>query len=331
MMASECSKTALAMSVIAARDHQPVAGGDDFLEVADGELVLDLGHDPNLAAAAVKQVAQQRDVAGLAHEGHGDEVHLALEGELEVGVVLVGERGQVHLHAGQIDVAAVAELAGGQGAADELVRSAFLDRLHAQVAVVDDDGAADLDVIDQLRVVDVGGDRLGPFLAVDREADEVADLEVERFFQHAGADGRSLRVEQQADLQPDPGGDFADGLGRGAHPLVGRVRHVEAKDIHPHRDEGLERGRGRGGRPEGGDDFGAAHGGSRGVARRRKSHGVVPDHLPVGKTRSGDRASPDRAGGKKRGLKPGVERSWDRRRLGLTAWGWNWRKRPGGN
>ncbi|MEI9998298.1 MAG: hypothetical protein WDO13_03580 [Verrucomicrobiota bacterium] len=68
---------------VAAGDHQAVAGGDDFLEVLDRDLVLDLGHDAHAAVALLDPLAQQLDVGGAAHEGHGDEVHLALEGQLD--------------------------------------------------------------------------------------------------------------------------------------------------------------------------------------------------------------------------------------------------------
>ena len=244
---------------IAARDHDAVGDGDDLLEILHRELVLDLGDDADVAVAFANLGAEQQHVGRLAHERHGDEIHAALEGDLDVLVVLLGQRGQVNLHAGQVDVAAAAERAGGEHLADELVRAAFLDRAHAEVAVVDDDDAADLDVLDELRVIAIDGDLHRALLALDGEADPVADLEVVGLGHVAGADGRALRVEQQRDFLVESGGDFADELGDFAHLVVVRVRHVEAKDVHAHVDEALEGGGAPGGGSEGGDDFGAAH------------------------------------------------------------------------
>jgi hypothetical protein len=180
---------------IAAGDHEAIAGGDDFLEIADRELVFDLGHDADLAVAFAQQAAQELDVGGLAHERHGNEVHVAFEGQLEVEVILFGQRGKVDLHAGQVDVASAAERTGGQVAADELVRPALFHGLHPEIAVIDNDDPADFDIVDQLRVIDVGGDRLRALLAFDREADHVANLEVDRLFHDPGADGGALGVQ----------------------------------------------------------------------------------------------------------------------------------------
>ena len=132
---------------------------------------------------------------GLAHEGHGDEIHLALEGELKVEVILFCQRRQVHLHAREIDVAAAAHRPGGEHLADQLVRP-FFNRAHAQVAVVDNDDVADLDVVDQLRVIAVDRDLHRALLPLHGEADPVADMQVVGLGDVAGADGGALRVEQ---------------------------------------------------------------------------------------------------------------------------------------
>ena len=115
-------------------------------------LVLDLRHDADAAAPFLDFPAQQFDVGGAAHERHGDEIHVALEGELEVRVILLGQRGQLHVDAGQVDVAAAAHRPGREHFADEFV-VALLDRAHAQQAVVDDDDPAHVDVVDQVGII----------------------------------------------------------------------------------------------------------------------------------------------------------------------------------
>ena len=98
-------------------------------------------------------LAQQLDVGGAAHEGHGDEIHLALEGEFDVGVVLFGQRGQLHVDAGQVDVAAAAHRAGRQDLADELV-VALLDRACMRSRPLSTmTMLADFDVLDEVGII----------------------------------------------------------------------------------------------------------------------------------------------------------------------------------
>ena len=156
-------------------------------------------------------------------------------------------------------MAAAAHRPGGEHLADELVRTPLLDRAHAQVAVVDNDDAADLDVVDQLRVIAVDRDLHRARLPLDGEADPIADLEVVGPRHIAGADGRPLGVEEQRDLLVQARGGVAYQPRDFPHLVVVRVRHVEAKDIHAHADEPLKRGGAPGGGSKGGDDFGAAH------------------------------------------------------------------------
>jgi hypothetical protein len=80
-----------------------------------------------------------------------------------VGAVLLGERRQVDLHARQVDVAARSELTGREHAAAD-VGVVFFQHLEADEAVVDEDGVADLDVVDEVLVIDVDrADFLGVF------------------------------------------------------------------------------------------------------------------------------------------------------------------------
>jgi tRNA U34 5-methylaminomethyl-2-thiouridine-forming methyltransferase MnmC len=85
--------------------------------------------------------AQELEVGGAPDEGHGDEVHVAFTGELEVGVILLSQGGESHIHAWQVDVAAAAQEPGRQQFADEFIFTLH-DGLHAEQAVVDDDDPA---------------------------------------------------------------------------------------------------------------------------------------------------------------------------------------------
>ena len=104
---------------IAARHHHRIGSFDDAFEIPHATLVLDLGDDAHLGAPLGQEVAQQRDVGHLAHERQCEEVDALLKADGGVGAVLLGEGREVHLHAGQVDVAAGGQRAGDQDAAPD--------------------------------------------------------------------------------------------------------------------------------------------------------------------------------------------------------------------
>jgi hypothetical protein len=106
---------------------------------------------------------------GLADERQGDEVDALLDADEGVGAILGGEGGEVHLHAGEVDVAARGEGAGGEHAAAD-VGVILREHLEADEAVVHQHGVADLDVVDEVLVVHVDGADLLDVLAARRRA-----------------------------------------------------------------------------------------------------------------------------------------------------------------
>mmetsp|Transcript_3513 Transcript_3513/g.15487 ORF Transcript_3513/g.15487 Transcript_3513/m.15487 type:complete len:311 (-) Transcript_3513:976-1908(-) len=80
---------------VAARDHDAVAQAEDVVVVAQTLVVLNLGDDPDgRAARVVQHVPDLEDVAALANERRGDEVHVVNHPEADdVVEVLLGERG----------------------------------------------------------------------------------------------------------------------------------------------------------------------------------------------------------------------------------------------
>ena len=93
-------------------------------------------------------------------------------------LVLLGDRRQVHAHAGQVDVLARAELAAVEHAAAQAC-SRDLEHLEVDQAVVDGDAVADLEVLDHVLVVDVDALLFGVLLRADRERERLADLEID--------------------------------------------------------------------------------------------------------------------------------------------------------
>ena len=120
------------------------------------------------------------------------------EAELHVLDVLGGERGQADLDAGQIDVAAAAELAFGEDFAFDLV-AVLGEHLHLDRAVVNQHHVADADVVDEILVIHVHGMLLQIAFAADGEGEFLAGLQIQRHADVAGADGRALRVHHDAD------------------------------------------------------------------------------------------------------------------------------------
>ncbi len=199
---------------VAAGDHDGVGGGDDVVDDGDGVLVLDLGDGAGFAAVLVEHAAKFEDVGGFAAEAEGDEIDADFDAECDVGEVLLGERGEIDFDAGQIDVAAGAEGAGGEDFAADLV--VVLDEdLEVNDAVVDEHGVADVDVVDEAVVVHVDGIFFFAAGTADGEFEDVADLEIELGVDVAGADGGALGVEEDAGVGAEFGrGTVADGLGR---------------------------------------------------------------------------------------------------------------------
>ena len=215
---------------IAAGDHDGVGLLDDLVDKLHGALILDLGDDLGLAVVPLQDLAQGNDIGGFAAEGEGDEVDARLGSNGDVGQILLGERRKVHLHAGQIDVAAGAEFAGCEDLAAD---AAVLFGKHLQVndAVINKDDIALRDVVDEAIIIDVHRVELLTADAAHRELHDVAHLEVELHGEIPSADGRPLGIHQNTDGEGELVGDFADGGDDLADPVVVGVAHVEPEDV----------------------------------------------------------------------------------------------------
>eukprot|EP00958_Prasinococcus_capsulatus_P028909 scaffold7228_cov523-Prasinococcus_capsulatus_cf.AAC.8 len=98
---------------VTASDHDAVGLLQDVVEVLQALLVLHLGNDLHVLALLAEHLADGVQVGALAHEGGGHEVDVVLEAPvLDVVDVLLREGGQVHLHAGEVHVLALANLSG---------------------------------------------------------------------------------------------------------------------------------------------------------------------------------------------------------------------------
>ena len=243
---------------VAASDHDGVGFADDVIEVSDGELIFDFGDDLGLGGVGFESVAEHVQVAALAAEGEGDEVDGHFCAECHVSEVFFGERGEVDFNAWEIDVAAGAHDALGEDLAADAV-SFFGEDFHVDDAVVDEDGVAFGDVIDESVVIDVDGVGFLTAFAADSELEDVAVFELEFCGEVAGADGGALGVEEDGDVALELFADGTDSWNDGADPVVWGVAHVEPEDVDACEDEFLEDFLGIGGWTDGGDDFGFSH------------------------------------------------------------------------
>ena len=114
---------------------------EDLVEVLEPGDVLDLRDDLHvLAARLIQDFADEYHVVGALHERRRHVVHLVLAAEvLQVVDVLLGEHGDLHLHAGQVAVLALPELLRVEDPPLELVRAQDLHHLDHDAAVRDQD------------------------------------------------------------------------------------------------------------------------------------------------------------------------------------------------
>src|SRR5581483_10615958 len=213
---------------IAARHHDAVGLLDDGIEVFDGFLVFDLRDDQRTTRRFPDERLELPNVPRGAHERKRNEIDADFQAEFHIGFILRSKGGKADFDAGQVDVTAAAELAVGEDFAFDLVAMLGVD-LHLNGAVVNQDGVALADVVDEIGVVHVHGIFLLALRAADGEGKFLAGLEIERHRKVAGADGRALGIHENADHFVPGGG--ANVPHDAAGPVVWRVGHVETENV----------------------------------------------------------------------------------------------------
>jgi len=243
---------------VATGDHDAVEGVDDLLESVDGLRLLDLGDDGDLAALLLHDLVHPGHIGGVAYERERDDVGPGAQTPAEVGLVLVGQRGDIHGDAGQVDALVVGHVAGDDdlGRDDRALDAGDLD---ADLAVVDQEEVTLVDVLgealerradDLLRSGDVFG----------RDLEDVADgEEVRTFGEPAEPDLRSLQVDEDGDGTAGVIRRLAHVRQSGVVVGVVAVAEVEAGHVHTGIDDGANHLVAFGGRTQSGDDLRASH------------------------------------------------------------------------
>mmetsp|Transcript_55601 Transcript_55601/g.97433 ORF Transcript_55601/g.97433 Transcript_55601/m.97433 type:complete len:365 (+) Transcript_55601:196-1290(+) len=97
-------------SQVPSRHHDTIRLGQNLVKVLHALLVLNLRDDLDIGAFLAQHRANKVDITALAHETRRNEVHLVGHAEvLQIGDILLSERGQVHHGAGQVHVLGAAE------------------------------------------------------------------------------------------------------------------------------------------------------------------------------------------------------------------------------
>ena len=138
-------------------NHDTVGLLQDLVEVVDTLLVLDLGDNLDVLAVLAEDLTDGRDVAAAADEGGEDHVNLVLDTKPEIGLVLLGERGEIDVGLGQVDTLLGGDLAVVYALALEGLLVGDLEDLERKNSVVHVDDPSRLDDLGDVLVVDVPG------------------------------------------------------------------------------------------------------------------------------------------------------------------------------
>lgn len=136
-------------------NHDTVRLSKNLGEVVETLAVLNLGDDLNVLALLTKDLADVLDVLGTADEGGKNHVNIVLDTKLKVGLVLLGESGQIDIGVRQVDTLLGGDIAVVSSAALDVLVVGDLQHVEGEDAVVDVDDATGLDDLCDVLVVNV--------------------------------------------------------------------------------------------------------------------------------------------------------------------------------
>ena len=243
---------------ITASDHDNIGCGNDVFDELDRVLVLDFGDDVGVASQALELGPHCIHVGLLPAEAESEVVDLKLDADRDVFQVFFGHGWQVDFDPGQVDVPAGPEDSAGEYLTAHLV--VFLSQyLHVEIAIVDHHHIFHRDVVDQSIVVDVDGVFFLALSPAYGEFDDVPGMEVEISSHVSRPDRRTLGIHHDGNVGRGSLGYLADAWNNLAHPVVGGVAHVEAKNVGSSDDQSVQHLGGLCGRAKGADNFCFAH------------------------------------------------------------------------
>jgi hypothetical protein len=136
-------------------DHDSVGLLENLSEVVETLSVLDLGDDLDVRTIVTKDLTDVLDVLAAADERGKDHVDVVLDTEAEIGLVLLGEGGEIDVGVGEVDTLLGGDLAVVAGAAADRLLVHNREDIECKHTVVNVDDAAGLDHLGDVLVVDV--------------------------------------------------------------------------------------------------------------------------------------------------------------------------------
>lgn len=222
---------------ITSGNHDTVGLLENLVKVVDTLLVLNLGDDLDALALLTENVSDGLDIVGGSNERGKDHVDTVLNTESEIGLVLLGQSGEIDISAGEVDTLSRRDLTVVEGLDLEGLGVNLLDDLEGKNTIVNEDDLANVNLLDNVGVVNVHDLVVANLLVlgVGGEEHDVASLDVPVLvvLGETGSDLGALGVEGNGE-----GSALELLLGLSGvlnHRLVVLVRAV--REVHSHNVE----------------------------------------------------------------------------------------------
>lgn len=142
-------------SEITTSNHDTVSLLQNLGKVVETLTVLDLGDDLDVLAVLAENLADGLDIITSADERGENHIHVVLDTKSEIGLVLLGQSGEVHIGVGEVDSLLGGDLAVVAGTAADGLSILDLEDVKGKNTVINVDDAARLDDLGDVLVVNV--------------------------------------------------------------------------------------------------------------------------------------------------------------------------------
>lgn len=142
-------------------NHDAVSLLQDFIEVVNTLLILNLGNNLDLLALFTQDFTDVADITSTTNKRGENHVYLVLNTELEIGNILFGKSRKVNVGAWQVDTLLGRDVAVVQALATKVLLIYDFKHLKGEDTVVDIDELAGLDHLGDILIVEIHVDVVG--------------------------------------------------------------------------------------------------------------------------------------------------------------------------